>query len=197
MIAANHEDFPELRLQFFSLLKAINQHSFPSLFAIPQEVRKNVVDAVAFAIKHTERNIAEMGLDILFELLQNVGRHEHIAQEFYQQFLPQLIQEVLYVMTDRLHKSVIKMHNMLLREMLHLVEMGKVELPPFDPPQHAPARPTRASWTNRPTDGQAGRQVGRPTDRQTDCQTGRQAGRQTRRARAPPPHGSTTHPAAH
>jgi exportin-1 len=138
MIAANHEDFPELRLQFFSLLKAINQHSFPSLFAIPQEVRKNVVDAVAFAIKHTERNIAEMGLDILFELLQNVGRHEHIAQEFYQQFLLQLIQEILYVMTDRLHKSGIKMHSMLLREMLHLVEMGKVTVPLFDPSQYAP-----------------------------------------------------------
>ena len=52
MIAANHEDFPELRLQFFSLLKAINQHSFPSLFAIPQEVRKNVVDAVASCAGH-------------------------------------------------------------------------------------------------------------------------------------------------
>jgi exportin-1 len=138
MIAANHEDFPELRLQFFQLLKAINQHSFPSLFAIPQEVRKNVVDAVAFAIKHTERNVAETGLDIMYELLQNVNRHEHIAQEFYQQFLLQLIQEVLYVMTDRLHKSGIKMHSMLLRDMLHLVEQGKVTVPLFDPATYAP-----------------------------------------------------------
>lgn len=138
MIVANHEDFPELRLQFFQLLKVINQHSFQSLFAIPHEVRKNVVDAVAFAIKHTERNVAETGLEMMLELLQNVDRHDSISQEFYQQFLLQLIQDVLYVMTDRLHKSGIKMHATLLKHMLHLVEMNKVVVPLFDVSAYAP-----------------------------------------------------------
>jgi exportin-1 len=132
MIVGNFEDFPEIRLQFFQLLKAVNAHCFPALFAIPQAHRKLVVDSVAYAMKHTERNVAETGLDILFELLQNVDRHPHVAQEFYHSFLLLLLQEVLYVMTDRLHKSGIKMHATLLRHMLHVVEMGKVTVPLFD-----------------------------------------------------------------
>ena len=32
-----------------------------------------MVDSVAYAIKHTERNVADMGLDIMFELLQVSG----------------------------------------------------------------------------------------------------------------------------
>lgn len=75
MIMGNFEDFPETRLHFFQLLKAINLSSFPSLFAIPAASRKLVVDSVGFAIKHTERNVAETGLEILFEMLQNVERH--------------------------------------------------------------------------------------------------------------------------
>ena len=138
MIVGNFEDFPEIRLQFFQLLKAVNAHCFPALFSIPQEHRKLVVDSVAYAMKHTERNVAETGLDILFELLQNVDRHPHVAQEFYQSFLLLLLQEVLYVMTDRLHKSGIKMHATLLRHMLHLVEMGKVTVPLFDVATRAP-----------------------------------------------------------
>jgi len=136
MITGNFEDFPEVRLQFFTLLKAINSHSFASLFAIPPETRKLVVDSVAFAIKHTERNVAETGLDILFELLQNVDRHPTVAQEFHQQFLVLLVQEVLYVMTDRLHKSGIKMHATLLRHLCHAVEMGQVTAPLFNPAEH-------------------------------------------------------------
>ena len=41
--------------------------------------------------------MAETGLDIMYELLQNVNRHEHIAQEFYQQFLLQLIGAMAFV----------------------------------------------------------------------------------------------------
>jgi exportin-1 len=132
MITGNFEDYPELRLQFFTLLKAINSHCFSALFTIPQEHRKLVVDSVAFAVKHTERNVAETGLDILFELLKNVEQNPQVSQEFYQQFLIQLLEQVLYVLTDRLHKSGIKMHATLLQHMLHLVAMGKVTVPLFD-----------------------------------------------------------------
>jgi exportin-1 len=132
MITANFEDFPELRLQFFTLLKAINSHCFQALFAIPQEHRKLVVDSVAFAVKHTERNVAETGLDILLELLKNVERTPQVAQEFYQQFLIQLLEQVLYVLTDRLHKSGIKQHATLLQHMILVVEQNKITVPLFD-----------------------------------------------------------------
>ncbi len=73
------------------------------------------------------------GLNILHELLLNVGKTPNIAQGFYQQYLLALIQDVFAVMTDRLHKSGFKMHATLLRHMFHLVQMNQVTVPLFDP----------------------------------------------------------------
>lgn len=91
-------------------------------------------------MKHTERNISDTGLEILHELLQNVGRTPNVAQAFYQQYLLSLIQDVFAVMTDRLHKSGFKMHATLLRLMFHLVQMNQVTVPLFDPAQQPPGQ---------------------------------------------------------
>ena len=91
-----------------------------------------MIDSVVWAMKHTERNIANTGLEILHELLLNVGRNPNIAQGFYQQYLLALIQDVFAVLTDRLHKSGFKMHSTLLRHMFHLVQMNQVTVPLFD-----------------------------------------------------------------
>lgn len=103
--------------------------TFQALFSIPAEHQKLVVDSIVWAFKHTERNISETGLDILFELLNNVAQAPAIAQGFYQQFLLPLIQDVLGVMTDRLHKSGFKMHATLLQQMFHLVQLNQVTVP--------------------------------------------------------------------
>ena len=109
MITRNFEDFPEHRLAFFKLLKAVNTHCFAALFAIPVAHHKLVVDSVVWAFKHTERNVADTGLEILYELLLNVGRTvDDAKQPFYRAFVLPLIQDVLAVMTDRLHKSGFK-----------------------------------------------------------------------------------------
>jgi exportin-1 len=132
MITTNFEDFPEHRIRFFEFLKAINTHAFPALFNIPPEHQKLVVDSVVWAMKHTERNIADTGLDILHDLLCNVGKTPNVAQGFYRQFLLPLIQDVFAVLTDRLHKSGFRMHSTLLRMMFHLVQMNQVTVPLFD-----------------------------------------------------------------
>eukprot|EP00980_Cylindrotheca_fusiformis_P007359 scaffold1525_cov142-Cylindrotheca_fusiformis.AAC.159 len=140
MITKNFEDFPEHRIRFFEFLKAINKHCFPALFNIPGEHQKLVVHSVVWAMKHTERNISDTGLEILHELLQNVGRTPNVAQAFYQQYLLSLIQDVFAVMTDRLHKSGFKMHATLLRLMFHLVQMNQVTVPLFDPATQPPGQ---------------------------------------------------------
>mmetsp|Transcript_11902 Transcript_11902/g.18076 ORF Transcript_11902/g.18076 Transcript_11902/m.18076 type:complete len:1092 (+) Transcript_11902:405-3680(+) len=138
MITVNFEDYPEHRIRFYQFLRAVNLHCFPALFNIPPAHQKLVIDAVVWAMKHTERNIANTGLEILHELLLNVGRTPNIAQGFYQQYLLALIQDVFAVLTDRLHKSGFKMHSTLLRLMFHLVQMNQVTVPLFDP-ERAPA----------------------------------------------------------
>jgi len=140
MITKNFEDFPEHRIHFFEFLKAINEHCFPALFNIPPEHQKLVVHAVIWAMKHKERNIADTGLDILHELLQNVGKTPNVAQAFYQQYLLSLIQDVFAVMTDRFHKSGFKMHATLLRMMFHLVQQNQVTVPLFDPSTQPPGQ---------------------------------------------------------
>lgn len=59
MITKNFEDYPEHRIRFFELLKAVNEFCFPALFNIPPEHQKLVVHAVVWAMKHTERNISD------------------------------------------------------------------------------------------------------------------------------------------
>mmetsp|Transcript_24446 Transcript_24446/g.36925 ORF Transcript_24446/g.36925 Transcript_24446/m.36925 type:complete len:1073 (-) Transcript_24446:298-3516(-) len=140
MITTNFEDFPEHRIRFFEFLKAINSHTFSALFNIPPEYQKLVVDSVVWAIKHTERNIADTGLDILHDLLLNVAKTPHVAQGFYQQFLLSLIQEVFAVLTDRMHKSGFRMHSTILRMMFHLVQTNQVTVPLFDPATQPPGQ---------------------------------------------------------
>ncbi|KAL3821906.1 hypothetical protein ACHAXA_008440 [Cyclostephanos tholiformis] len=132
MITVNFEDFPEHRIRFFEFIRAVDSHCFQALFNIPPGHQKLVVDSVVWAIKHTERNVSDTGLNILLELLQNVGKTPNVAQGFYQQYLLALIQDVFAVMTDRLHKSGFKMHATLLRYMFHLVQMNQVTVPLFD-----------------------------------------------------------------
>lgn len=140
MITTNFEDFPEHRIRFYEFLKAVNSHCFAALFNIPPQHQKLVIDAVVWSMKHTDRNIADTGLDILYELLINVGRTPDIAQGFYQQYLLALIQDVFAVLTDRLHKSGFKMHSTLLRHMFHLVQMNQVTVPLFDPSTAPPGQ---------------------------------------------------------
>jgi len=145
MITKNFEDYPEHRIKFYEFLRAINLHCFPALFNIPPAHQKLVIDSVVWAMKHTERNISDTGLEILYELLVNVGRTPNIAQGFYQQYLLSLIQDVFAVMTDRLHKSGFKMHSTLLRQMFHLVQTNQVTVPLFDTAT-APAGQTNPSF---------------------------------------------------
>jgi len=133
MINRNFEDFPEHRARFFAFLKAVNTYTFGAILVIPPEHQKLVVDSILWAIKHTDRNIAELGLDILNDLLANVGRDPNLAQPFYQAYIKDLISDIFLVMTDRLHKSGFKMHATLLRHMFQLIETGQVTLPLFDP----------------------------------------------------------------
>ncbi|VEU38479.1 unnamed protein product [Pseudo-nitzschia multistriata] len=140
MINKNFEDFPEHRIRFYEFLRAINQHCFPALFNIPPEHQKLVVHAIVWAMKHKERNISDTGLEILHELLLNVGRTPNVAQAFYQQYLLSLIQDVFAVMTDRFHKSGFKIHATLLRHMFHLVQANQVTVPLFEPSTQPPGQ---------------------------------------------------------
>lgn len=124
MITKNFEDYPEHRLKFFSLLRAIATHCFPALICLSSQVLflvpclsttnqcwlrmlvkfcdlcslclilfcyvmyqqlKLVMDSIIWAFRHTERNIAETGLNLLLEMLKKFQvRSLYICSFFYE-----------------------------------------------------------------------------------------------------------------
>ncbi|XP_013415271.1 exportin-1 isoform X2 [Lingula anatina] len=126
MINKDFEEFPEHRTNFFLLLQAVNSHCFPAFLAIPPAQFKLVLDSIIWAFKHTMRNVADMGLSIMYTLLQNVGQEENAAQSFYQTYFTDILQHIFSVVTDSSQSGGLTMHASILAYMFTLVEMGKI-----------------------------------------------------------------------
>lgn len=126
MINKDFEDFPEHRTNFFLLLQSVTAHCFQAYLNIPPEQFKLVLDSVIWAFKHTMRNVADTGLDILYTLLQNVANHEEAAQSFYQTYFTDILQHVFSVVTDSSHTAGLTIQATILAYMFSLLENGKI-----------------------------------------------------------------------
>merc|ERR1712025_1249997 len=129
MINKDFEEYPEHRTNFFTLLQAVNAHCFPAFLSIPPQQFKLVLDSIIWAFKHTMRNVADTGLNILFQLLQNVSNHPEAAQSFYQTYYTDILQHMFSVVTDTSHTAGLTMHATILAYMFSLVETDKITAP--------------------------------------------------------------------
>jgi exportin-1 len=129
MINKNFEEFPEHRTNFFLLLQAVNAHCFNAFLVIPPAQFKLVLDSIIWGLKHTMRNVADTGLSILYQMLQNVAQSDAAAQSFYQTYYTDILQHIFSVVTDSSHSAGLLMHATILAYMLSLVEMNKVTVP--------------------------------------------------------------------
>lgn len=68
MINKNFEDYPQHRTNFYELLQAVNMYCFKAFLSIPPEQFKLVFDSIVWAFKHTMRNVADTGLNILMQV---------------------------------------------------------------------------------------------------------------------------------
>ncbi|KAL0691952.1 hypothetical protein Bca4012_091632 [Brassica carinata] len=131
MITKNFEDYPEHRLKFFSLLRAIATFCFPALVQLSSEQLKLVMDSVIWAFRHTERNIAETGLNLLLELLKKFQKSD-FSNQFYRTYFMQIEQEIFAVLTDTFHKPGFKFHVLVLQHLFSLVESKSLTEPLWD-----------------------------------------------------------------
>ncbi|KAK3447447.1 hypothetical protein EUGRSUZ_A02966 [Eucalyptus grandis] len=131
MITKNFEDYPEHRLKFFSLLRAIAAHCFPALIRLSSQQLKLVMDSIIWAFRHTERNIAETGLNLLLEMLKNFQASE-FCNQFYRTYFLTIEQEIFAVLTDTFHKPGFKLHVLVLQHLFCLVESGALTEPLWD-----------------------------------------------------------------
>ncbi|XP_029040796.1 exportin-1 emb [Osmia lignaria lignaria] len=128
MINKDFEEFPEHRTNFFLLLQAVNVYCFPAFLSIPPAQFKLVLDSIIWAFKHTMRNVADTGLLILYQLLQNI-ENEEAAQSFYQTYFTDILQHIFSVVTDTSHIAGLNMHATILAYMFSLVELGRIQVP--------------------------------------------------------------------
>ncbi|KAJ4958081.1 hypothetical protein NE237_025192 [Protea cynaroides] len=131
MITKNFEDYPEHRLKFFSLLRAIATHCFRALISLSSQQLKLVMDSIIWAFRHTERNIAETGLNLLLEMLKNFQASE-FCNQFHRTYFLTTEQEIFAVLTDTFHKPGFKLHVLVLQHLFCLVDSGSLTEPLWD-----------------------------------------------------------------
>lgn len=137
MIKNNFEDYPDARINLFLLLRSINQHNFCSLFALDEspshaeEEFRVIINAINWALKHTERNVAETGLQILLEMLRNVDSSP-FANYFYKTYFKVVLNDILSVLTDTFHRPGFKLHAQILMHLIGAICSSNVTEPIWD-----------------------------------------------------------------
>ncbi|KAI8062519.1 CRM1 C terminal-domain-containing protein [Gongronella butleri] len=130
MITKDFTEFPEHRTGFYNMIRAINQHCFPALLELEPAQFKLVIDSIVWGFKHTMRDIADVGLQICFELVQNISQTDpSIAGGFYQSYFLAILQDTFFVLTDRDHKSGFKGQTELLALLFNLVTTNRIQVP--------------------------------------------------------------------
>ena len=71
---------------------------------IPSSQFKLLMDSIVWAFKHTMRNVAEIGLNILLTLLQKFSR-DQMGTQFFQTYFIDLMQHIFSVVTDSSHSA--------------------------------------------------------------------------------------------
>jgi len=115
-----------------------------ALLELPPPQFKLVNDSILWAVKHTMRDIADLGLSsmslsktrergrwqiVAFDLVNNFATASpEIANQFFQQYMVNLLGDILYVLTDADHKSGMSLTS------LHITILTIRLQEPIDPP---------------------------------------------------------------
>ncbi|QSZ32979.1 hypothetical protein DSL72_002563 [Monilinia vaccinii-corymbosi] len=122
MINKDFSEFPEHRVEFFTLLRAINLHCFPALLKLDNRQFKFVIDSCMWASKHDNREVEYAGLNMCLELITNIAETDPATSNaFFQQFFVPILQDVFFVLTDTDHKAGFKSQSTLLARMFYFV----------------------------------------------------------------------------
>ena len=115
------------------------------------------MDSIIWAIKHTMRDIADVGLNckpdtaslqlvffiitpyhaVCLEVVNNFANagDSTVTNAFFQQYFLSIMQDIFFVLTDTDHKSGFKLQSLLLARLFQLVENGTIQSPLFNPSQ--------------------------------------------------------------
>ncbi|KAK5746360.1 Karyopherin transporter [Elasticomyces elasticus] len=138
MINKDFSEYPETRVAFFQLLRAINQRCFPALLKLDEAHFKLVIDSCMWASKHDNRAVEGEGLNMCIELITNMAETDQgTCDAFFRSFYTTILQDVFFVLTDSDHKAGFKYQSMLLARMFWLVGANKISGPIYSSEQAA------------------------------------------------------------
>jgi len=121
MITRDMAEYPEHRLNFFGMLRAITSRCPQIIEGMSEEQVRLLINSIVWAFRHTERNIAEIGLRILHEVLQLVSNIIDLCIKFHRKYYQMLVHEIFAVLTDTFHKPGFKIHVKILHHLLELL----------------------------------------------------------------------------
>ncbi|OAA63078.1 exportin-1 [Cordyceps fumosorosea ARSEF 2679] len=150
MINKDFSEFPEHRVEFFNLLRAINLHCFPALLKLDNNQFKFVIDSCSWAFKHDNRDVEAAGLNMCLELITNIAEKTDsaTANAFFQRFFVAILQDVLFVVTDNDHKAGFKTQSMLLMKLFYYILPGDGSQPKIQGPIYTEGQ-AQAGTSNR------------------------------------------------
>ncbi|GAB1313322.1 Karyopherin transporter [Madurella fahalii] len=150
MINKDFSEFPEHRVEFFNLLRAINLHCFPALLKLDNRQFKFVIDSCLWASKHDNRDVETAGLNMCLELINNIAEKTDVqtSNAFFNQFFITILQDVFFVLTDQDHKAGFKTQSMLLMRLFYFAHPAdgtqpKIQGPIYQPGQAQPGTGNR------------------------------------------------------
>merc|ERR1719387_619725 len=83
MISQDREEYPDYPVKFFDMLRAILGVSFTVVLDMSETQLKLFMDSIIWAVKHRNKNVAELGLKLLINLFQEFTKHRKAEAEFY------------------------------------------------------------------------------------------------------------------
>lgn len=128
MISENFEDHPEHRLNFYNLLQQVVKHCFPAIIALSPQQFKLVLDSIIWAIKHTMRNVADIGHQTLYALLENIATNDEAMQTFYQSYCIDILQHLFSVITDPSLTAGLVQQTTVLAYIFSMIETNKIRV---------------------------------------------------------------------
>ncbi|KAI9893207.1 MAG: Karyopherin transporter [Vezdaea aestivalis] len=139
MINKDFSEYPEHRVDFFKLLRAINLHCFPSLLRLDDRQFKFVIDACLWASKHDNREVESAGLNMLVELVKNMASSpQETSNHFFKTFFLTILQDVFFVLTDTDHKAGFHQQATLMQRLFYLVNSNQITVPLYKPGEVQP-----------------------------------------------------------
>ncbi|KAL4493983.1 hypothetical protein ABPG72_022000 [Tetrahymena utriculariae] len=129
MISKDFSSFPDHRIAFFKLLKAVVQNAIEALFNIPSDSFKTMIDCIVWAFKHHLPEISDIGLDVLIYIMKQVNTNQGIANQFYQIYYLNILKDVLEVLTDGFHKSGFKQQCTIFQMLIGIVKAQFLTVP--------------------------------------------------------------------